>query len=252
MDDAGRPHGHRRRLARPAVRGQGRPGDDELRAASRLVLLLPLLPAADLQVARLGDPGDGRDPDDHHGADARAAIHGHATRATAVPPAGRGRDHDPDGDRDGRAHLQGGNSEGGARERDARRGAGVGEEGEPAGERGSRREAVRPVGLPDLPYVSRHRLVQPRCAEPERGGQEGPRNRLPDPPLEGSSVGHPWVVDAVLRLARRGQHPEDRDLPRSFEGRAVVQAARRHRRIGGLAQRRLPASVGCACASFSA
>ncbi len=42
------------------------------------------------------------------------------------------------------------------------------------------REAVRPVGLPDLPHLSRHRLVQPRRARPERGGQEGPRHRLPD------------------------------------------------------------------------
>ena len=35
VHDAGRPHRHGRRLARPALRGQGRPGDDELRAAAR-------------------------------------------------------------------------------------------------------------------------------------------------------------------------------------------------------------------------
>ena len=49
---------------RPAVRGQGRPGYDELRAAARLVLLLPLLPPADLQVAGHRGPRHGRDPDD--------------------------------------------------------------------------------------------------------------------------------------------------------------------------------------------
>ena len=56
--------GRRLRLAREALRREGRPGDDELRPAARLVLLLPLLPAADLQVAGVGDPRHGRHPDD--------------------------------------------------------------------------------------------------------------------------------------------------------------------------------------------
>ena len=56
--------GHRVGLARQALRRAGRPRHDELRAAAGLVLLLPLLPAADLQVAGLGDPRHGRDPDD--------------------------------------------------------------------------------------------------------------------------------------------------------------------------------------------
>ena len=38
----------------PLLHREGRPGDDELRPAAGLVLLLPLLPAADLQVAGLG------------------------------------------------------------------------------------------------------------------------------------------------------------------------------------------------------
>ena len=54
----------RRPDPRPAVRGRGRPGHDELRAAPRLVLLLPLLPAAHLQVAGDRRARHGRRPDD--------------------------------------------------------------------------------------------------------------------------------------------------------------------------------------------
>ena len=69
------------RLARRRVHRQGRPRDDELRAAARLVLLLPLLSAADLQVARVGDSRDDRHPDDlPHAAD-RAAVRRPADRA---------------------------------------------------------------------------------------------------------------------------------------------------------------------------
>ena len=79
----------------PLYSRPGRPGDDELRAAPRLVLLLPLLPAPDLQVAGLGDPRNGRDPDDHHGADDRAAVPRHAAGAATLPAPGRGRDLHP-------------------------------------------------------------------------------------------------------------------------------------------------------------
>ena len=53
-----RPRGRLEELRHPraADRAEGRPGDDLLRPAARLVLLLPLLPAADLQVAGDGDP----------------------------------------------------------------------------------------------------------------------------------------------------------------------------------------------------
>ena len=86
--------GERRRpggLARQALRRAGRPGDDQLRPAARLVLLLPLLPAADLQVAGVGDPRHGRDPDDPAGDPARAAVPRPAARALAAPPARRRR-----------------------------------------------------------------------------------------------------------------------------------------------------------------
>ena len=61
------PGDHTRRrvgLAREAVRRARRPGDDQLRSAARLVLLLPLLPAPDLQVAGVGDPRHDRRADD--------------------------------------------------------------------------------------------------------------------------------------------------------------------------------------------
>ena len=64
--------------------------------------------------------GNRRDPDDHHGADARAPVRGHAAGAAAVAAPGRGRDLHPDRDRDGHADLQGRDREGGARERGGR------------------------------------------------------------------------------------------------------------------------------------
>ena len=71
----GRQDGERlHRLARRRLHRQGRSRDDELRAAARLVLLLPLLPAADLQVAGDGDPRDDRHPDDLPDPAARAAV----------------------------------------------------------------------------------------------------------------------------------------------------------------------------------
>ncbi len=82
--DAGQPHGHRGGLAREALRRAGRPGDDQLRPAAGLVLLLPLLPAPDLQVAGDGDPRHDRHPDDLPRAAARDPVHRHPLRA---PPA---------------------------------------------------------------------------------------------------------------------------------------------------------------------
>ena len=107
-------HGHPRR----ADRARGRPGHEDVRAAARLVLLLPLLPAPDLQVAGLGDPGHGRDPDDRSDPAARAAVHRPQHGAAAVAPPGRDRGRGADRARDGRPHLQGRGREGADRERD--------------------------------------------------------------------------------------------------------------------------------------
>ena len=57
-------HTHGAGLAREALRRPGRPGNDQLRPAPGLVLLLPLLPAADLQVAGVGAARHDRHPDD--------------------------------------------------------------------------------------------------------------------------------------------------------------------------------------------
>ena len=77
--------------SRRALHRQGRSGDDELRPAARLVLLLPLLPAADLQVAGVGDPRHDRHPDDLPRAAARAAVRRPADGAAAVAPPSRDR-----------------------------------------------------------------------------------------------------------------------------------------------------------------
>ena len=118
---------------------QGRPGDDELRPAARLVLLLPLLPAADLQVAGDGDPRHDRHPDDLPHAAARAAVRrpARSERRLLAPPRGARR-RGPRRPLDGRAHVQGRDGEGGARQRGA----------SARFRRGPRRRASRTTRLP--------------------------------------------------------------------------------------------------------
>ena len=105
------------RHPRAADRAEGRPRDDLLRPAARLVLLLPLLPAADLQVAGDGDPRHDRDPDALPRAAARAAVRRPAHRAAALAPPGRDRGRRAGDPLDGRPHLQGRGREGADRER---------------------------------------------------------------------------------------------------------------------------------------
>ena len=71
-------------LLGPVVHGAGRRGDDGLHPAARLVLLLPLLPPADLRVAGDGLHRDGRHPDDLPHPPPRAAVLRPAPRAPAV------------------------------------------------------------------------------------------------------------------------------------------------------------------------
>ena len=143
------------RLAREALRRPGRPRDDQLHPAARLVLLLPLLPAPGLQVAGVGDPRHDRRADDLRAAAAGAAVHRPALRAAAAAPAGgdgRGgaRDH-----LDGRADVEGRDREGvarlGGRPRGAEVGEGAGLREQPDGDRGGealRRERLRGTATP--------------------------------------------------------------------------------------------------------
>src|SRR5207237_4736770 len=110
-------------------RTESRPWDDLVRAAARLVLLLPLLPAADLQVARIGDPGDGRHPDDLADHPAGTAVRRPADGAAALAATGRGRGGRSRRDLDGGPHLQGRDREGGDRGRGEGSGPELGEEG---------------------------------------------------------------------------------------------------------------------------
>ncbi len=102
------PREHRLGLAREALRRARRPGHLQLRPAARLVLLLPLLPAADLQVARVGRPRHGRHPDGAAPAADRDAVHRRAQRAPPAAPAGGARRLDPRRALDGDPHLSSG------------------------------------------------------------------------------------------------------------------------------------------------
>ena len=108
------------RRDRPVVLRRGRPRDDELHPAPGLVLLLPLLPAPDLQVAGVGDPRHGRDPDAADGPAVRGAVHRPASGAAALAPPGRGDRRRADRGLDGRPHVQGRDRTRVARERGRR------------------------------------------------------------------------------------------------------------------------------------
>ena len=105
----------------PHYTERGRPGHDQLRAAARLVLLLPLLPAADLQVAGHGRARHRRHPEHPARDPDRAAVHRPAPRAPALAAPGRDRRGDRRRAGDGHADLQGRDREGVARLRDDRR-----------------------------------------------------------------------------------------------------------------------------------
>ena len=94
-----------------------------------------------------------------------------------LAPAGRDGRRDPRRRLDGRAHLQGRDREGGARERGRRRRADAGskENNLPDRRRSPGAKLFAAVGLPQLPHVPRQRLVEPRRARPDR--RSGRKNR---------------------------------------------------------------------------
>ena len=99
-----------------------------------------------------------------------------------------GRDHrvDPRRPLDGHPHVQGRDREGSARLRVGREDPVVGEDPglhrEPAGDR--RSEAVRGLGLPELPHLPRCRRRLPGRAEPVGEGREEQGHRLPGRPSQ--------------------------------------------------------------------
>ena len=150
-----------------------RPGHDELRAAAGLVLLLPLLPAPDLQVAGVGLPRHRRRADDRAHPPDRAAVPRPAPRAAAVGAAGRHgrrRAHDR---LDGRPDVEGRDGEGGARvggDRDVPRWIAA---GEPAASSRAGREALRERGLHRVSHVRGLGRLPPRRARPDRDRRRG-------------------------------------------------------------------------------
>ena len=144
---------------RAVVHGAGRSGDDELRPATRLVLLLPLLPPPDLQVAGDGVHRHRRHPDHRPDPAPRAALLRPAPRAEADASPRRDGGRRAHGHLDGHAHVEGSDRERGPR-LGARRsrplvGPAAGLRGRQGGDEG--RHALRTVGLPELPHVPRVR-----------------------------------------------------------------------------------------------
>ena len=91
--------------ARRRAGPEGRPDHDHLRAAARVVLLLPLRAAAGDQAAGAGRRRDDRHPDDLHGPAAAAAVLRPQPRAPARAPADRDHGGHPDDHRDGLPDL---------------------------------------------------------------------------------------------------------------------------------------------------
>ena len=106
-DGADRRRRDHRDVADPRRRAgpEGRPDDDHLRAAARVVLLLPLRAPAPDQTAGAGPDRDDRHPDHLHGPAAPAAVLRPRPRAASRAPAAGDHRRDPDDPRDGLPHL---------------------------------------------------------------------------------------------------------------------------------------------------
>ena len=190
-----------------------------------LVLLLPLLPAPDLQVAAIGDPRHDRHPDDRARAAARDAVHRHARRAPAARAGPwrssrrcssiismgvltyKGATAKEALGSELRAHVPSWAKEQGFAE-------------QPGCDRG--REALRGLGLPELPHVSRRRRRR-TSARPELTA-EGAKNKgiaFQIAHLQCPCVREPGVADAVVLGPRRlARLTALADLPRSVQGPA--------------------------------
>src|SRR5207245_2294356 len=136
-------------LPRPARRSW----HDELGAAPRLVLLLPLLPAPDLQVAGVGLPRHGRRADDRARSAHRPAVPRPPSRASAFRPSRRHGRRRPDHRLHGCAHLEGRDRERGPRVRGDPERSALDLGRAAAAFRDSWREPLRPGGLHSMSHV---------------------------------------------------------------------------------------------------
>ena len=204
---------------RPLVHGAGRARDDRLHPASRLVLLLPLLPPPDLQVAGDGLHRDRRHPDDLPHPPHRPAVLRPASRAAAVAPPGgdgRGRPHDP---LDGRPHVEGRDREGGARLR-ARRCS------SPSGPRSRASRTTR------RPCTGAEIFAQSGCLNchtylgqgagnlgaPDLSDDRGDERRRVLRPVPDQPGGVREQRDGLVLVPRRGEPGRARRVPRRLQG----------------------------------
>ena len=219
-------------LAREALRRAGRPGHVQLRPAPRLVLLLPLLPAAGLQVALVGDPRHGRDPDDPAAPPDRDPVHRHAGRAASAQAAGgdgRERARDP---LDGDPHLPG------RRRRRRRSGPELLKQvptwAKEQGFVGNKQAVAGAKLFATLGCLNchtylgsgNHNLGAPDLSDE---GSQGAGRLLPDRAPQVPLVREQGQPDAAVREPGQRQPHEARDLPRGVEGAEEVAARERAR-----------------------
>ena len=179
---------------------EGRPDDDHLRAAARVVLLLPLRAAAHHQAGAAGAARDDRGPDDPDDPAAAPAVHRPRPRAAARAAP----------DRDGHRHLRD--------LRDGlpdlpRRGRRLAERDRHEGRRAVRaREAGgRPVGLPGLPQDRPQRQRRPRAGA-DRHRRQAASGRDP------AHAREPDGADAVLPATGPGEEGSAGGVPRQLKG----------------------------------
>ena len=179
-------------------------------------------------MARVGDPRHDRHPDDLPHAPDRAAVRRPAHGAAPDPPARRARRRDPRRPLDGRAHVQGRGREGGARERGRQAvpswAQKQGFADNPKAVAGAKLFAQS--GCTDLPHVSRHRVVEPRRARPERERREEQGGRSSSDRTSANPRKCNNTVDAGVRDLGSAENIRNiGDLPRRLEGRAVAECA---------------------------
>ena len=225
-DGATAPHG---RAARQGVRRQGRPGHVLVRPAARLVLLLPLLPAADLQVADsviLGTVGIpticssccSRCRSSTGGTERRLSRRPVAIVASILVVISMGV-----------LTWKGATATESLASENIKKVPSWVKQNKLPREGDPGRGPVRQDRLPELPLLPRHgrRLSRARPISPRRVRREG--HRVPDPASEGAVVGQPRLADAVVRRPRRRAAARARRLPRSVQGRQIRAPSRPRR-----------------------